>query len=261
MIKSKIIAHRGLSSLAPENTLAAISLAAKAGIQWVEIDAIALSDGSIVMWHDNSVDRCSDGAGAMSTHTKESITTLDCGSWFSPQYAGEKMATIEQAIDHIQALGLGLNLEFKLYQNSAQTVVAPVLNYLNEHWQDFDKLIISSFDQEALTYCYETNPHLKLGKLYESIPDNWLEQMQSINAISCHCYYKPLTQQQVSALKEHNYAVYCYTANDPALVEEHWDWGIDAIFTDYPQRFNDKLNDETNSKLSALTAQHTERKA
>jgi len=78
MLTSKIMAHRGLSSLAPENSLSALRRAAELGCQWVEIDAVACGDGTIVMWHDNSVDRCSDGIGLLSEHNAKSITTLDC---------------------------------------------------------------------------------------------------------------------------------------------------------------------------------------
>ncbi len=240
MLTSKIMAHRGLSSLAPENTLSALKLAAEQGYQWVEIDAIALGDGTIVMWHDNSVDRCSDGTGAMSEHNAQSIQSLDCGSWFSKDYQGEKMATIEEAIKLIQSLGLGLNLEFKLYENSPETVVAPVLEVLNKHWKDFDKLIISSFDLAALEYCYQQQPQLQLGRLYDAISDNWQAEMQSINAVSCHCSYKHLKAQQVSDIKAAGYEVYCYTPNEPKDVKDHWKWGVNAMITDYPQRYDDQ---------------------
>ena len=69
------MAHRGLSSLAPENSLSALRQAAEQGCQWVEIDAVACGDGTVVMWHDNSVDRCSDGTGLLSEHNATSITT------------------------------------------------------------------------------------------------------------------------------------------------------------------------------------------
>ena len=237
MIASKIIAHRGLSSLAPENTMAAIKLAAEHGVEWIEIDAIALGDGSIVIWHDNSIDRCSDGTGSMAEHSAQSITNLDCGSWFSQNYCGEKMLEIEPAIQLIQSLGLGLNLEIKLYENSAATVVAPVLEALLKHWQDFDKLIISSFDRAALDYCQLHAPQIQRGKLYREIPGNWQEELKQLAAGSLHCKYQHLTAQQAVAVKAQGYDLYCYTVNDPSAVSELWQWGIDAIITDYPQRF------------------------
>ncbi|EPJ43947.1 MAG: hypothetical protein OFPI_41120 [Osedax symbiont Rs2] len=258
MIVTPITAHRGLSSLAPENTLSALRLAAEHGVQWVEIDAIACGDGTIVMWHDNSVDRCSDGSGAMSQHSAQSIKQLDCGSWFSEQYRGETMATIEEAILLIKELGLGLNLEFKLYENSVETVVAPVLALLNQHWENFDKLIISSFDQPALEYCHSQQPELQLAKLYEKIPDNWLQQMQAINAVTCHCDYSVLQQSQVAELHLAGYEVYCYTPNDTSAVEQHWEWGIEGIITDYPQKFQQHLGTSTDSDSSAGSHCETE---
>jgi glycerophosphoryl diester phosphodiesterase len=130
-----------------------------------------------------------------------------------------------------------LNLELKRYDSNLKTLVDPVLKLLQKHWLDFDKLIISSFDQATLTYCHQQAPYLQLGQLYGKIPDNWLAQMQAINAVSCHCNHLHLQQSQVTDLKQAGYDVYCYTVNEPQLVENHWKWGIDGIFTDYPQRF------------------------
>lgn len=238
MLTPRIMAHRGLSSLAPENTLSAMRLAAEQGSEWVEIDAIACGDGTIVMWHDNSVDRCSDGTGSMAEHNIDSLKALDCGSWFSDKYKGEKIATIEEAIILINDLGLGLNLEFKLYKNSPETVVAPVLELLEKHWKDFDKLIISSFDLAALTYCRNYSKSLQLGRLYDGIPENWQQEMQSIDAVSCHCDYKLLTKEQAQAVKTAGYELYCYTPNNPDEIAQHWDWGMDSAITDYPQRYD-----------------------
>lgn len=237
MIASKIIAHRGLSSLAPENTLAALALAAEQGVEWVEIDAIALGDGNIVMWHDNSVDRCSDGTGGMSEHNAQSIAELDCGSWFDKDFKQQRMANIEQAISLIQTLGMGLNLEIKLYENGPLTVVEPVLKALQANWQDWDKLIISSFDRSALDYCKVHAPQIQLGMLWDKIPVNWLSELQQVNAVSCHCNYKHLNALQAGVIKAQGYDLYCYTANDPSTVSDHWLWGVDAIITDYPQRY------------------------
>ena len=237
MITSAIIAHRGLSSLAPENTLAALKLAAAQGVQWVEIDAIALGDGTVVMWHDNSVERCSNGTGPMSEHSASSIKDLDCGSWFSDAFNQERIVNIEQAVLQIQSLGLGLNLEIKLYENNAATVAAPVLAALQKHWQDFDKLIISSFDRTALDYCQLHAPHIQRGKLYNTIPSNWQDELKQLKAVSCHCHYQHLTAPLAAAIKAQGYDLYCYTANDPSSVNQHWQWGVDAMITDYPQRF------------------------
>ncbi|MGB1238462.1 MAG: glycerophosphoryl diester phosphodiesterase [Pseudomonadales bacterium] len=233
----KIMAHRGLSSLAPENSLSALRLAAEHGAKWVEIDAIACGDNTIVTWHDNSVDRCSDGSGSMAEHTAQSIQSLDCGSWFGEAYSGEKMATIEQAIVLIKELGMGLNLEFKLYDNSPEKVVAPVLELLKKHWDDNDKLIISSFDLAALQYCREQDSQLKLGRLYDEIPDNWADELTAIQAVSLHCNYKHLREEQARAVKAAGYALLCYTPNDPAEIEQFWGWGMDSAITDYPQRY------------------------
>ena len=109
----KIIAHRGASGDAPENTLAAIRLAAEHGASWIEIDANISRDGVPVLHHDDGLDRCSNGQGLVIENTWQQLSKLDSGSWFSETYMNEPVCTLDQCLDLAEDLGLSVNIEIK----------------------------------------------------------------------------------------------------------------------------------------------------
>ncbi|MFB9887795.1 glycerophosphoryl diester phosphodiesterase [Balneatrix alpica] len=233
----RVIGHRGAANLAPENTLASIRAAAAVGTPWVEIDVSVLADGALVIFHDDELERCSNGQGPLAAANLAYIQQLDAGSWFAHHYAGEPIPTLQQALQCIQELGLGLNLEIKHEGADVERIVPRVLEELQLYWQDNDKLIISSFNHQALLLCHELAPDRYLGQLYEAVPQHWQEQLSALQAYSLHCDYKQLDASTCAAVKAAGYKVLCYTANEPALVEAHWQWGMDAIITDSPQLF------------------------
>lgn len=95
----QVIAHRGMMRQAPENTRPALELAIEAGIEWVEVDVRLTSDGYHVLIHSSSLDKTTDGKGSVEEHTMAQIKQLDAGSWFSPQYAGERILSLEECLD------------------------------------------------------------------------------------------------------------------------------------------------------------------
>lgn len=234
---SKVMGHRGAALLAPENTLASIRAAAAAGAQWVEIDVYPIAQGGLVIFHDDTLERCTDGIGQTVDLNLEAILSLDAGIWFGPSHRGEKVPTLEQAIDCIQALGMGLNLEIKYDGVDVDEIVPPILATLAERWQDPDTLMISSFNYAALEVCHLLNPALHLGYLVEQIPTDWLLKLAAIQAFSLNCDYRWLTEHQARAIKAAGYKLLCYTANDAAQVADHWAWGMDTVITDDPRQF------------------------
>jgi len=109
-----LIAHRGYSAAAPENTLAAVRAAHQAGATWVELDVQLLKDDTPVIWHDGDVRRCSDGRGELANLTWQQAQQLDVGSWFGDRFAGEKMASLEAMLALLNELEMGVNLEIKV---------------------------------------------------------------------------------------------------------------------------------------------------
>ena len=108
--RGRIVAHRGASRAAPENTLIAFRLAARQGARWLEFDVSLLGDGTPVLHHDRTLDRCTDGTGRLDRLTAADLAGIDAGRWFGAQYTGEPLATLEQALDLIGELDLSANL-------------------------------------------------------------------------------------------------------------------------------------------------------
>jgi glycerophosphoryl diester phosphodiesterase len=242
VLNTKVMGHRGAALLAPENTLASIRAAAKAGAIWVEIDVFLIAEGGLVIFHDEVLDRCTNGSGVTREARPTDIAELDAGAWFSDEFAGEKVPTLLEALECIQSLGLSLNLEIKHDGADVENIVPAVMAMLRDHWQGNDNLMISSFNYEALQLCYDIDESRHLAPLYEDIPDDWYEKLDSIKAYSLNCDYARLTQAQAEAVKAAGYKLLCYTANDPKLVEDHWTWGMDAVITDDPTKFAFLLN-------------------
>ena len=113
MVAAPIIAHRGLSSLCPENTLIAMRLAARSGATWVESDVQVLEDGTPVMIHDYVLSRTTDSDERLAFFSKDSIGLLDAGSWFDAKFSGERIPLLTDMLEVLDELVMGLNLEIK----------------------------------------------------------------------------------------------------------------------------------------------------
>ncbi|WP_249976670.1 glycerophosphodiester phosphodiesterase family protein [Vreelandella olivaria] len=239
-----LIAHRGYSAAAPENTLTAVRAAHQAGTTWVELDVQLLGDGTPVIWHDSDVSRCSDGSGLLATMTWPQAQQLDAGSWFGDAFAGEKMASLEAMLALLNELKMGVNLEIKVNKGRdpialVDTVLPMVLNSLPA-----ERLIISSFDADALSRCrhFAAKETLAIGVLFGSTPKNWRAQCEAVEAFSIHSHWPRLKRTQADAMKRDGYQILCYTPNDPSAFESRWTWGIASAITDEPvafQRFLD----------------------
>lgn len=234
---TKVMGHRGAALLAPENTLASIRAAAATGVKWVEIDVYPIAHGGLIIFHDDTLDRCTNGSGVTEQSELDTVLSLDAGAWFNESYRGEAVPTLEQAIDCIQELGLGLNLEIKYEGKDVETVVPPILAMLQAKWQQPEKLMISSFNYPALQVCHRLQPSIALGYLVEDVPEDWHDKLAAIDAYSLNCYYLPLTEQQARAVKAAGYKLLCYTANHQEQVAQHWQWGMDTVITDDPNQF------------------------
>ncbi len=236
IFETKVMGHRGAAKLAPENTLASISAAANAGTQWVEIDVTIAADG-LVIFHDTTLDRCSNDSGPVQTKSIAELKKLDVGSWFSPNFNNETIPTLAEALNHIQSLGLSLNLEIKCAQKDVENIVPEVIKQLSHHWKDTSKLCISSFNKDVLIAVRDIDNDLRLSQIYKDIPDDWSETLSNIQAFSLNCDYQLLQKETAIAIKKAGYLLFCYTANEPELVQEHWQWGMDAVITDDPITF------------------------
>lgn len=239
----RLAGHRGLAALAPENTLSGARLAAAKHIGWVEFDVQLSADNIPVIIHDETVNRCSNGSGQVRQLSWQQLQKLDFGSWFDPKnFKAEKIPSLQQLLAACQQYNLSLNLELKLYPQDniqklceivAQTVVA----------QQFapDRLIISSFEHDALIQIKQLLPSIRRGHLWDDIPANWAEQLSQIDAFSVHCNYQKLDKITAQAIKNTDYELYTYTPNDPMQARQQWDWGVDMVISDQAHLYRESL--------------------
>ena len=158
-----VVAHRGASAAAPENTLAAFARAAEMGARWVECDVRLTADRVPVVIHDATLDRTTDLTGAVADRTVAAIARLDAGAWFGPACLGEPVPTLQATLDAATRHGLGLNVELKAESDAAASRTALAVVPLLATWPG--PLVVSSFAQPALATLARAAPALRLGLL------------------------------------------------------------------------------------------------
>lgn len=232
-----VIAHRGLSAHAPENTLAAVRAAHAAGCRWVELDVQLLGDGTPVIWHDAGIRRCSNGWGKLQRLDAPTARRLDVGRWFGADFIGERMATLDAMLALIAELGMGLNLEIKVNRGrDAEALVAAAVPRAMAVLPP-QRLLFSSFSTIALDALRRQQPdpaQLRLGILYARPPSDWRDQASRLAAWSLHVDWRRLKQAEARAIADSPYKLLCYTINDPDIFRRLRQWGMDSAFSDNP---------------------------
>ncbi|MBB3189775.1 glycerophosphoryl diester phosphodiesterase [Halomonas cerina] len=238
----RLIAHRGLSARAPENTLTAVRAAHEAGCRWVELDVQLLGDGTPVIWHDRDVKRCSNGRGRLATLSLAGAKRLDAGGWFASAFAGEPMATLEEMLALLVERGMGVNLELKVNRGHDPTTLAEVVVPTVLAALPPEQRLLSSFDAQALarSRALAGPEQLALGVLFKRIPDDWAERCRAVAAYSVHADWRYLRETRARSMKAAGVAMLCYTVNDIEVFERLGRWGIDGVFSDDPGRLVDQ---------------------
>ncbi len=221
--------------LAPENTLAGIRRAAAVGLGAVEFDVMLSADNVPVLIHDETLERTTDGRGAVAATPYASLAELDAGAWFGREFRGEHMPSLEQAGKLCVELGLWANVEIKPGQGFERETGAIAARMAQALWRGISPApLLSSFYPAALEAARESAPGLDRGLLVEHIEPVWAETAKALECVSVHCNCEHLTQAQVDEIRDAGYWLLCYTVNDPKNARRLFSWGVDAIFTDRP---------------------------
>lgn len=238
--RHEVQAHRGASAVAPENTLAAFRAAAEQGARWVELDVALLRDETLVVIHDDSVDRTTSGQGALGEVTAADLATLDAGSWFDPRFSGERVPRLEQVISLLGELGLSANIEIKQHKHhkSLDTLVHAVQAAIAGRGERTE-VMISSFDPEALKAMHALEPSLEMAMLWWNPPQDWADKLRAIPAKSIHMSYKALSIALLEEIRQHDIKVRAWTSNNPVELVSFWGAGLTGVITDNPKLFLD----------------------
>ncbi len=229
----KIVAHRGASAYAPENTAAAIKRAAQMGARWCEVDVTISKDGEAVIFHDAELNRCSNGSGLLIQKTLAELKTLDAGSWFSPEFKDEKILTLTELITLANSLKLGLNIEIKpTLGREIETVEAMVRAFAATPPQQ--SILLSSFNPYALRAAQKLLPQYERALNSEAIPSDWLEKLNELDASGLHFQIDFFDAKQVAQLKQTGFYCMIFTVNQAAQAHELHQAGVDSVFSDHP---------------------------
>ena len=236
-MSSIIVGHRGVAGTHPENTKVSIEQAANLGLKWVEVDIQVTLDDQLVVCHDHTLERCSDGKGRVDEHTLAELRLLDFGSWKSEQFTGEKILTLTELLSLVEEHDLSVNLEIKVdSKHQAPHVVDLLHTELIRSTLDTDRILLSSFSHQVVAEMAHHLPRYRVGVITEQLTQADLMLINEVKAFSCHMNYEHVDQNDLNTLKEANIQTWCYTVNDPS----HFEFlsKVNAIFTDFPNQFS-----------------------
>lgn len=230
-----VIAHRGASGHAPENTAAAIRLAAEHGARWVEVDATISAEGVAVIFHDSELKRCSDGIGHVAQLKLSELKKLDCGSWFSSDFKNERLLTLTELLSLANQLELNINLEVKPNIGRETETVWAIRSALQQ--VPFEHtLLLSSFNHHALKACQLHLEDIPRALNVDAIPYNWQERVDEYNCQGLHFCADFFDEKLVRQIAEQGFPLACFTVNDPEQAQRLWNAGVVSVFSDYPYR-------------------------
>jgi glycerophosphoryl diester phosphodiesterase len=232
---TQVIGHRGAAGYAPENTLAAFNKALALGCRFVEFDVMCSADGEPFVFHDDTLKRTTNGSGEVGMVNAEYLASLDAGRWFSRRFAGEKIPHFRDILEWLAFTGVQANIEIKPYPGTTEQTTVTILRYINRYWPPGKPLpLISCFDWNALHLCHSIAPEMRLGLLLSKWSDNYLEEAKQRNCYSLHVNRSSLTAERVKKIKDAGLIVAAYTVNSRRQATKLLNWGVDAVFSDYP---------------------------
>jgi len=237
-----VIAHRGNSSVAPENTLAAFEAAWRGGADVIELDIQLSADGQAVVIHNDTLDETTDTTGPVSTHTAAELAQVDAGSWFSSAYAGQRVPLLGEVLTWLsQRDGLAMLLEFKGEWDPApvSTVVEQI-----EAAGVAARTVVQSFAVTTVQALVDVAPHLRRGLLIEHMAEDTFSLCARMQVSQCNPSGRILLEQPetLGLIRERGMQSMVWTANEP----QHWQGllqlGADGIITDRPDRLRGYLS-------------------
>lgn len=232
-----VIAHRGFSGTAPENTLIAFKKALDLGVDMIELDVHLSKDAEVVVIHDETLNRTTNGKGKVAEYTLKELKQLDAGSFLSPQFSGERIPTLREVLQIVKGR-IPLAIELKKGDMGRYTII----DLADRAFQEIEKMgmlnqvIFASFELSAIERIQERNPHipvaLNFGKEW-----NFPEEMtggKSISVLSCRA--RVLNPYNISTAHKQGIKVLAWTLNTEEEMEQFLRLGVDGIITNYPDR-------------------------
>ncbi|WP_106766140.1 glycerophosphodiester phosphodiesterase [Paenibacillus faecalis] len=236
-------AHRGASGVCPENTMAAFRKALELGATGIETDVQMTKDGKLVLIHDETLQRTTGVQGWVKDYTLEEIRKLDAGSWFSEEFRGERIPTLEELLELTKDRGTIVNIELKIgavqYPGLEEKVIETIRSFGMEK-----QIVISSFNHYSLVKCKSIAPEIHTGILYiEGLYKAW-EYGQSVGADALHALKYAVLPEWVEEARACGIVYHPWTVNEPEEMKRLIAAKVAGIITDYPDMLNELLRTE-----------------
>lgn len=232
-----IMAHRGFQSQYPENTIAAFTAAVEAGAQYLELDVSFSKDRQVVVLHDDTVDRTTNGTGPVHEYLLKELKQLDAGSWFHPGFAQERIPTLSEVLD-VFAGRVCLNIEIKSYDRSPDigpdNIEKAVVDLVGRKKKQAC-VLISSFNPQILSNVIAVDSTARvafISKYFE--PGETVAQCKELSAYSFHPNLSFLKREQVNAMHREGFQVFPYNINNAEDIYQAFDLGVDGLITKDP---------------------------
>ncbi len=238
--KTEIIAHRGFSGKAPENTMAAFRKALGLGVDGIELDIHLSNDGQLAVIHDEDVSRTTDGKGLVENMSSEELRNLDAGNWFSGKFRGERIPFLEEVMQLVSGsvtLWIEIKKGSRLYSGIEQKAIALIEKYRAEQW-----CVLHSFEPEVLENISSLRPGLPVfytlelasPRIFENFIRSPLPRLS--NAKGFNVNHDAIDADCIKAAGERNMKVLAWTVNEEKDLREMLEMGVDGIISNYPDK-------------------------
>ena len=218
--------HRGACGHEPENTIRSVRRALELGADGVEVD-VHLADGELVVIHDETLSRTTNGHGRVAEKTFAHLRSLDAGS-------GEKIPTLAEIFDAVNRRAV-INVELK-GPHTATPVAALIVEYVQRRGWNFDDFLVSAFDHAQLEEVRRLCPAIRLGALIEKTPRGLAQFAEELGVWSLHASKRCVTPELVADAHRRGLRVFVFTINQPAEIARMKTLGVDGVFSDFPER-------------------------
>lgn len=244
------IAHRGHSSAAPEQTMAAFSRAVGLRVDMLELDVRVSADGTLVLMHDRTVDRTTNGHGDVSAHTDEKLLSLDAGSWYSPEFADERVPLLSDAFELAEASNIGLCIEVKGESHQEQAALAVAIAHELDARGRLKRDVVAGFDHAALAEATRTVPGVRvapdrLPERGKSTAGELIDQAASAGATIIQHHCDDLSRDVVDAVQAEGIAIWAWPATTRNQIHRMLELGVAGIMGDDAQALVELIGHHT----------------
>lgn len=238
-----LIAHRGMSAIAPENTMSAFRLAEEYGADYIELDILRSKDGHLVVIHDDDVERVSGVKGLVEEMTLAELKSLDVGQWFSPEFTGERIPTLEEVLQEFQGKDILFFLEPK--GNNVEEQMVEML----EEYQMAHQVVVLSFSDEQLRLIRELDPRLPLVYLGRgAVPEERQTELAKYDvdySAYLNAMYAPrhsiVYPELYKVARDRGMMLWPWTVNEYSQIYQFYQYGSRGVITDYAHQFEKQI--------------------